>query len=174
MIVERVESHALPARTLDEVGALCTEAYAEDFSRYFSDIGPGVHLLGRNERGLVAHAMWVTRDLHAEGLGPLRTAYVEAVATRVGEQRRGFGTQLLRRLAEEIQSFDVGALSPTDPAFYERLGWENWRGPLFVRTTSGVDASPDEAVMILRLPATPREINLDGTLSVDWRPGEVW
>jgi len=34
-------------------------------------------------------------------------------------------------------------------------------------------ATPDEEVMVLRLPGSPL-LDLDASLAVDWRPGEVW
>jgi hypothetical protein len=79
----------------------------------------------------------------------------------------------MRRLQESIVDFDIGALSPADYGIYTRLGWELWRGPLFTRTDNGLLATPDEEVMIFRLPRTPA-LDLDARLSVEWRSGEVW
>jgi aminoglycoside 2'-N-acetyltransferase I len=56
---------------------------------------------------------------------------------------------------------------------YARLGWELWRGPLFVRTDAGLMPTPDEEVMILRLPRTT-PLDLDSPLSAEWREGELW
>jgi aminoglycoside 2'-N-acetyltransferase I len=65
-------------------------------------------------------------------------------------------------------------LSPFNVKFYERLGWELWRGPLFIRTEKGLIPSPtDEEVMIFRLPETP-DLDLTAPLSVEWREGEAW
>jgi aminoglycoside 2'-N-acetyltransferase I len=171
---EVVASEHLPSATLREVIALCTEAYGEEFSSYLRDIGPGVHVLGRVDGELVTHAMWVTRWLQPGGRPALRTAYVEAVATRPSHQGRGLASAALRRIAGEIEDHDLGALAPSDPAFYARLGWQSWRGPLFIRTKDGQQATPDECVMILRLPRTPAELDLDGSLSAEWRRGELW
>ena len=76
-------------------------------------------------------------------------------------------------LAGAITAYDIAALSPSDPAFYARLGWELWRGPLAVATDAGITPTPDEEVMILRLPKTP-PLDLHGTLVAPWRPGDVW
>jgi aminoglycoside 2'-N-acetyltransferase I len=82
---------------------------------------------------------------------------------------------LLRALVPLLADYDVGALSPSDPAFYERLGWELWRGPLSVRTATGLEASDsEEQAMILRLPRTPEALDLTAPLSVEWRPGDAW
>jgi len=174
MDIERIPTPDLPRPVARELRALCAETYGEDLDGYFADIGPGVHLLGRVEGRLVSHLMWVTRTLYLDDRAPLRTAYVELVATRVEDQGRGHASALMRRLADEIRGFELGALSPTVPSFYARLGWESWRGPLAVRTDAGLDPSPDEHLMVLRLPGTPQALDLDAPLTVDWRPGEVW
>lgn len=82
----------------------------------------------------------------------LRTAFVEAVATAPEHQGKGFASAVLRELATHITSYDLGALSPSEAAFYERLGWELWRGPLGIRTEHGLKPTPGEEAMILRLP----------------------
>jgi aminoglycoside 2'-N-acetyltransferase I len=79
----------------------------------------------------------------------------------------------MRHLAEQILDFDLGGLSPSDPGFYARMGWESWRGPLAIRSAEGLLATPGEDVMILRLPRTP-PLDLDSSLSAEWRSGELW
>jgi aminoglycoside 2'-N-acetyltransferase I len=171
--LEVVPTDALSASDLDEVRALCSDAYREDFTRTFDQLGPGWHVMGRREGILVSHAMWVTRLLQPTSLEPLRTAYVEAVATEPAYQRRGYATAVLRRLAEEVQDFDLAALSPSEEGFYGRLGWELWRGPLLIRRGRVLEATPDDQVMVLRLPRTPG-LDLDEPLSAEWRRGELW
>lgn len=173
LTIERSETSSLSPQLLAEVRSLCEEAYGQDLARYFADIGPGVHLLGWQGSALVSHVMWVERALYPAGVAPLQAAYVELVATRVAAQRRGFASELMRRLAHEIRSYPLGALSPSDPAFYERLGWEQWRGALFVRRSARITATPDEAVMVLPLRAS-QALDLAAPLGIDWRPGEVW
>jgi len=154
---------------------LCNAAYEEEMSPYLSDIGPGLHALGTVDGALVSHALLVERWLESPALPLMRTSYVELVATHPDRQRRGYGSQLMRALEPRMAPCVIGALSPSDPAFYARLGWELWRGPLAVRTAAGVEPSPpDEEVMVLRLPETPAALDLDAPLSIEWRPGEVW
>lgn len=174
LTIEVIDSKAIPESTLHEIRDLCTEAYVEDFSHAFELLGPGVHVTGRLDGRIVAHAMWVNRSLQAGTSAPLNAAYVEAVATRPAFQRRGFGTEVMRQLANQIHGYELGALSPSDERFYARLGWEAWRGPLFIRATTGLEATPDEAVMILRLEKTPVDLDLESSLSAEWRPGELW
>ena len=73
----------------------------------------------------------------------------------------------MRRVATEIAGFELGALSTGIPAFYERLGWERWRGPIAIPTR------PQDSAMVLRLPGTP-ELDLNAPMSPEWRPGEPW
>ena len=174
LAIDVIESKTIPESIRKEIRDLCTEAYAEDFSDAFELLGPGVHIIGRLNDRIVSHAMWVDRALRIGNGATLHAAYVEAVATRPAFQRRGFGTELLRRLANEIRDYDLGALSPSDERYYARLGWEPWRGPLFIRTATGLEATPDEGVMILRLEKTPADLDLDSSLSAEWRRGELW
>lgn len=172
--IERVRTGSVAPRVLEQVLALCREAYGEDLSQYLADVGPGVHLIGWHGPALVSHLMWVDRALHVDGMqDPLRAAYVELVATRTRDLRHGYATKLMQRLTLEIQAYDVGALSPGETTLYQRLGWEKWRGPLSVRAGSDITPTPDEEVLVLLLPGSPA-LDLDRPLSVDWRPGEVW
>ncbi len=174
MHVEIVESAALTTSQRDAVVTLCTEAYEEPFAAYLADIGPGVHLLGTVDGRLVSHVMWVPRVLYLDGGQVLHAAYVEAVATLPGSQGNGYATRLMRAVPALIDSFQLGALSPSDEAWYARLGWELWRGPLSVRERDTVVNTPEEEIMILRLPRTPSSLNVRAPLACDWRPGEVW
>ena len=121
---------------------------------------------------LASHALWIERRLHLRG-GTLCAAFVEAVATEPAFQRRGFATSALRALAGAIAGYDVGALSPSDVGFYQRLDWERWRGPLWAIRDDLWVRQFDETAMILRTGATP-PLDLDADLAVDWREGEVW
>ena len=164
------------ALTADEragIVALCDAAFGEPFAHLFDEFPGSVHVLGVREGAIVSHAAWVTRWLQAGDRPPLRTAYVEAVATEPARQRRGYATAVMRELQRRIADFDLGALSPSDPAFYAPLGWEAWRGPLAIRTGDGLLPTPDEGVMILRLPRTP-PLALDARLTAEWRRGELW
>ncbi len=104
----------------------------------------------------------------------MRTAYIEATATEKMYRTRGYAATVMNRVAEVIQDFELGVLSPFSVAYYERLGWELWHGPLFIRTGEGLMRTPrDGDVMILRLPHTPF-LDLYAPLSAEWREGELW
>ncbi|MDW8316885.1 MAG: GNAT family N-acetyltransferase [Anaerolineae bacterium] len=154
--------------------ALCSLAYEEDMEPVLRTFADPTHVLGFCDGLLVSHALWITRFLQPGHLPPLRTAYVEAVATHPAWRRRGFAVAVMRRLVAEVQDFDLAALSPADGSYYARLGWEAWQGPLFIRTQEGLQPSPDdEEVMIFRLPRTP-PLDLTQPLSAEWREGELW
>lgn len=172
--VIQIDGEALSPNERAEIIRFCTEVYEEDFSDFF-EIMPGTtHLLGRIDERLVSHLAWVTRWLQPTGVRLLETAYIEAVATAPAYQGRGYASLLLREVVERIQRFDIGALSPSDAKFYERLGWELWRGRLGIRTLQGIESTPeDEEVMIMRLGKTP-ELDLKAFLTAEWRKGELW
>ena len=174
-----VTADALDQDARREIIRLCEAAYGEDFSRWFDELPGSVHVRARDEhRALVSHAAWVTRWLQPAGHPILRTAYVEAVATAPAHQRQGHATTVLRRLGDLIRtdpSWQLAALSPSDPAFYARLQWELWCGPLAIRRGQDVEpTSDDEQVMILRLPATPATLVTTSLLTAEWRVGELW
>ncbi len=158
-----------------QILALCTDAYEEDFGFELSLLSRATHVLLRRDGELVAHTAWVTRELRAANLAaPLRAAYVEAVAAPTALQGQGLGSRVLAALPPLLGDVDIAALSPSEPAFYRRQGWASWRGPLAYRHDGRLIATPDEDVMILRLPRTPATLDLDAALDTDWRPGDVW
>ena len=171
--IERVSGPRMGTETREALLTLCDAAYGEPLRGYLGDIGPGEHLLGRCDGVLVSHVMWVARRLQPTGMAPLRTAYVELVATAPEAQRRGYASRLLEAVPALVAEYELAALSPATEGLYTRLGWRFWRGPLSIRTGAGLVPTPDEQIMFLRLPRTPP---LDDTLplSAEWRLGEAW
>ncbi|HEY0735134.1 MAG TPA: GNAT family N-acetyltransferase [Herpetosiphonaceae bacterium] len=173
--VEVVLTTTLDAAQRAAIVRLCTAAFAQDFGALF-DLVPvtASHMLVRLDDILIGHTAWMPRWLQPGEQPPLRTAYVDAVATLPAYQGRGIGSAMMQRLADQIQDYELGGLATSRVAFYERLGWELWRGPLSARTSQGSQRTPNEQVMILRLPKTPPHLDLDLPLSVEWRAGSVW
>ncbi len=178
--VRRVPSAGLAAADVAALGELLRAAFAGHAHGGFTDddwhhaLG-GLHFLAHDRETLVAHAAVVERALHVAGV-PLRTGYVEAVATLPGRQRQGFGSAVMRAADEYIAAtFELGALGTGSHGFYERLGWRTWRGPTFVRTEHGLERSADEDgyIMVLATAASPA-LDLDAPISCDWRPGDSW
>ena len=208
--IEIVARAGLPEAHLARVAALCARAYEEELDAALAALADATHVLGWDDWAapatLVSHLCWVPRTLAyvppggapparwpgeggiapaagaPAGAVPLRTAYVELVATEPARQGLGHATALLRAAAAAIAgdpaAYALGALSPSDPAFYERLGWESWRGPLLAAGPDGrVAPTPDEEVMILRLPRTGDAVaalDVARPLVAPWRSGEVW
>ena len=169
---------------IDVIRQLMWAAFADDAHGRFSEddwehaLG-GTHFVlvldvqGRSE--IVAHASVVERELHVAER-PIRTGYVEAVATAPDYQRRGHGATVMRAVNSYIDaSFKLGALGTGSHAFYQRLGWRTWRGPSYVRTATGLEATPDEDGYIMVLPTrSSPPLDLDAPISCDWRRGDVW
>ena len=171
--VEVLHADQLVPEHLAEIHALCNRAYDADLEPLFHTFADATHVIGRWGSAIVSHAMWVTRWLQPSNHPPLRTAYVEMVATEPQFQRRGFASAVMRRLASAIRDFDLGGLCPAEPMLYTKLGWVFWQGPLFIRTPDGLLSTPEQQIMILRLPkALPLDLALP--LSAEWREGELW
>jgi aminoglycoside 2'-N-acetyltransferase I len=132
-----VNSVSLSKEKQSEIISFCNRAFGEDLKPFFGPYNQATHILEYHSQTLVSHAMWLTRWLQVGTNKVMRTIYVEMVATEKSHRARGYGTAVMERVAEEIQDFDLGALSPFSVAFYERPGWELWRGPLFIRTDGG-------------------------------------
>jgi RimJ/RimL family protein N-acetyltransferase/predicted N-acetyltransferase YhbS len=153
-------------------GTVPDEAFTEDDWQHA--LG-GVHFVLEPGAEIVAHAAVVERELHVDGR-PLRTGYVEAVATAPARQRRGLGSILMRDVAGFIRhGYELGALGTGSQGFYERLGWLTWKGPTYVRAADGLRPTPEDDgyVLVLPTPSTPR-LDLTAPISCDWRPGDVW
>jgi aminoglycoside 2'-N-acetyltransferase I len=135
----------------------------------------GRHWIAEVDGDIVSHASVVERPIQVDGR-PLRTGYLEAVATLPRFENQGIGSLVVAGATEYVRAaFDFGALSTGRPAFYERLGWERWRGSTFVRTAAGLERTEedDDGILVLRTPTTP-PIDLAAPISCDWRSGDVW
>jgi aminoglycoside 2'-N-acetyltransferase I len=162
-----------PAEVRAEIVALCSAAFDTDYAAFIASFGRVTYVIAQVDSHIVSVAMWCDRWLQPEGLPLLRTAYVEGVATDPAYRGRGIASAVMRRIAQEIRDYDLGALGPSDVGWYARLGWEMWRGPMFMRTEGGLVATSECEVMILRLPNTPL-LDLDAAISCEWRELEVW
>ena len=175
--VRRIVSADLAPTELAQLGDLFAACWPSDgFSPDDLDhaLG-GVHWVAEADGRVVAHASVVERVLEADGR-PMRTGYVEAVATLAAWRHRGIATRLMDLAGAHIRAtFELGALSTDVHGLYERLGWERWRGPTFVRTAGGALRTDDEddGIMILRTPRTP-PLSPAEALSCEWRAGDAW
>ena len=166
----------VPERRLVEVRALLDQAFDDRFTEddWAHTLG-GTHVVVSDGGTVVAHAAVVPRLLEV-GDVPVPTGYVEGVATAPAWEGRGLGSRAMSALAAVIQrDFDLGALSTGRHRFYERLGWERWRGPTYVRHPSAVrrSAEEDDGVMVLRF-GPSLELDLTAPLTCPARPGDDW
>jgi aminoglycoside 2'-N-acetyltransferase I len=177
--IRRVAAANLAEAETSAVRQLLRAAFADDGEGFTDEdwehtLG-GTHFLLEEGADVVSCASVVQRAVQVDGQ-PLRTGYVEAVATRVDVQGRGHGTRLMRDVNEFLRAtYQLGALSTGSPGFYARLGWEPWLGSTAVRTEGGLLPTPDDdgGIMVLPTRSTPR-LDRRATISCEWRPGDVW
>lgn len=183
-VVRLVSTADAPAGLLGEIRALLVAAFDGDDSDHdeggFSEedwqhtLG-GWHVVVTEDGAVLAHAAVVERDLHVGGRS-VRAGYLEGVATRPGRRHEGHGSLAAAEAGRLIgDRFVLGALSTGRHGFYERLGWERWQGPTFVRRGATVvrTEEEDDGIMVLRT-GNGRNIDLTATLSCDERNGDDW
>lgn len=165
--VQRTSDVDVPTR--NAIVRMCSDAHGVDFDELFTRHLPpdGHHVVATINHDVVGHAVITTRWLQYNNGPPMRTAYIDAVATSPSLQGQGIASAVMRRVAQLASDDHVLACLETDrPGFYARLGWEPWRGPLAGRGTDGLVPTPHQTgIMILRLPHTP-PLAVDGTLTI--------
>ncbi len=178
--LRRLATGDLGAAEIVAIRELLVAAFGTDDDERFTDddwdhsIG-GVHFVLDVAGEIVTHASVVEREIQIAG-HPLRTGYVEAVATAPAHQGAGFGRTVMRDVTTYIRDhFELGALGTGSHGFYERLGWQTWAGPTFVRTAAGPRRTHAEDGYILVLPtSTSPPLDTAAPISCEWRPGDVW
>jgi GNAT superfamily N-acetyltransferase len=165
---------------LDELRAWLKVAYDDGLWRPepWEEIGPGPHVVAEDDDGsLLAHACvaWVPVTI---GDTTLHAGYLEDVATREDVRGRGYGTAVVTATHALIRAeAAIGFLATGSQSFYERLGWERWRGRSSVIERDGTRTpTPDEdgSLMALRFPGTP-DVSVDQPVSRPRRdPDEAW
>jgi aminoglycoside 2'-N-acetyltransferase I len=171
-----VTSDELTDDDLVQMRALFAAAWSGGFSGTdWEHTFGGHHVLRLVDGELVSHGAVAGRTLWLGGR-PLRVGYLEAVATWPERQGLGHASAVVEELDRIVRDgFELGGLSTGRSAFYERLGWRLWRGPLAVRTSDGDVPTPFEGGAVLVLP-TPRvpDPDLDAVLVCDERSGDDW
>lgn len=177
--LRRLATSDLSSQDIAALRTLLWAAFASDGDGFAEEdwdhARGGVHVIRDLDGEIVAHAAIVERDIRVGGQ-PLRTGYVEAVATAPGHQGRGHGTAVMEVVGKLIRDgYELGVLGTGSHHFYERLGWSTWAGPSFVRTPDGDRATPDEdgSILVLRTPLTP-PLDPRAQISCEWRSGDVW
>ena len=136
----------------------------------------GLHVLARSGGLIVGHAAVVPREI-VVGERPFAAGYVEGVAVLPARQRTGVGSAVMGLLMTELRAHhELGVLSTGRArGFYQRLGWERWRGPSYVLTASGPlrTAEDDDGLMALRF-GPSAGVDLTTAITCHERPGDVW
>ena len=164
---------------LAEVRALCDAAWTVTAERFddgdWRSAQGGMHFILSDRGRMVSHASVVERVLELDGR-PLRTGYVEAVATLPDRQGEGLGTVVVRNVTAYIdQAYELGALCTGVVPFYERLGWQLCPGRSAVRQAGSLTMTPEEdGTVCVRYPGATPAVGPESVLACDWRPGEVW
>ena len=176
-VVDVLPTAELSAADRQALRRLLDVAFAGDFSdEDWAHALGGWHALIREGGALQAHASVVARRIDV-GARAYRAGYVEAVAVEPGMQKQGLGSAVMRAASRIIRArFEIGVLSSGEWGFYERLGWERWRGPTWVRGGDGrAVRSPDDddGVMVLRGPAS-RDLDLSAAITCEARDGDSW
>src|SRR4051812_43212476 len=167
----------LDASTLAAARALMYEVFEGEMTEHdWEHALGGIHAIAYEDGQLVGHASVIQRRL-VHGGRALRAGYVEGVGVLAAHRRRGVGAALMAPLERAIRNaYDLGALGATDEAIalYAGRGWQRWRGEARALTPDGVVRTPDEegAIYVLANPDTP--LDLDASLTCDWRDGDVW
>jgi aminoglycoside 2'-N-acetyltransferase I len=167
---------AAPDALLEELHGLLEMAFHGGFDEHdWRHVLGGWHAIAFSDGVAVAHAAVVSRTLEIGGHG-YRCGYVEGVATAPDRQGRGLGSAVMQALVTVLhETFEIGALSTSRPTFYERLGWERWQGPSYVRTAAGLvrTAEEDDGIMVLRF-GPSRGIELTAPIACEQREGDDW
>jgi aminoglycoside 2'-N-acetyltransferase I len=174
--VTRYPTMHAPRGRLAEIRHVLDTAFAGDFTDadWEHALG-GTHAVISDLGRVVAHAAVVPRTIWV-GERELPAGYVEAVGTDPSVQGTGLGSLLMETVAAELrEKYELGALSTGAPAFFERLGWERWQGPTFVRRGAERIRTPDEddGVMVLRF-GPSATVDLTEPIACETRPGDDW
>ena len=174
-IVETTSAEASTDLTI-KMRCLLVAAFDGEFSEedWHNTLG-GWHVAVMEDDVVLAHAAVVPRILQVAD-EPFNAGYVEGVATAPDQQGNGFGSLAMTHISRILRTrFQMGGLSTGSHGFYERLGWERWRGPTFVREGRRLIRTPedDDGVMVLRFGRSDN-IDLAVSLSCESRRGDAW
>ncbi len=176
MEVRRFMSSEAANSDLDTIRNLVDRAFDGGFTDedWEHSVG-GWHVVAVEQGTIVAHASLVRRLIDV-GEKRFDTGYVEAVGVTPSGQGQGLGTAVMGSITELIASHhELGALSTGEHHFYERLGWERWQGPTYVRARGQRirTAEEDDGIMVLRV-GPSLDLDLNSPISCERRIGDDW
>ena len=136
----------------------------------------GTHAMIHDGEQVLAHASVVARTITV-ATRQVRVGYVEGVGVAPAIHGQGLGSAVIVAINGVIRDrFELGMLSTGEPQFYERLGWERWRGPTWTLHQDGRrerTADEDDGIMAYR---TERSKDLDASAAItcEHRAGDCW
>ena len=159
--IRRLASAELGAAEIAEIRQLLSAAFGDDPEERFED-ADWEHALG---------GVHIVVDDRRRDRGPRRGRRARAPRRRATDpdglrggrrdgarstRRRASGRARWRSSGRSSRPTTSSARSaPGSHHFYERLGWETWRGPAFVRTPDGDRRTPEDEGYILVLRTGP-------------------
>lgn len=165
-----------PPQLLAEIHDLLLDAFEDGFApEDWEHTAGGWRVVVLDGEVPVSHAAVVPRSLEVGPRG-IHAGYVEGVATAPTRRGEGLGATAMAEAGALVRDrFEMGALSTPVPGFYERLGWERWLGPTFVREGDTLRRTPDEdaGIMVLRF-GTSGDIDLKAPIVCEARSGDDW
>jgi aminoglycoside 2'-N-acetyltransferase I len=166
----------LPAGVLETVREFTFAAFGDRFDEHDWDHTYGGHRVVVFDGAVpVSAAAVVARELVVGGTA-YSAGYVEGVATAPGHDGQGLGSAVMATVGDLVRNrYEIGALSTSRHTFYERLGWERWRGPTYVRHDDRLERTPDDddGVLVLRC-ANTQALDLTASISCEARAGDDW
>ena len=173
MVTRLVHTAQLDGVTLTAARDLMDVAFDGGFSDedWEHSLG-GMHALVVDDDVLVAHGSLVARRFLHRGRS-LRCGYVEGVAVRPDRQGAGLGHRVMELLETLSPAYDLLALSASDAGAALYASTAAGRGGRAAPRSSrreGVVRTPEDdgGVWVLGCP------DVEGELTCDWRPGDVW
>ena len=134
MIINQVNE--VSSKTESSIRALLDLAYEGDFSpEDWEHTFGGQYFIGFLDETVIAHGSVVPRNMFIDGKS-LTVGYVEAIAVLPSHWRQGFGTQLMHQITRFCQdNYELSMLSTDENQFYKGLGWKQFQGESFARTS---------------------------------------
>jgi aminoglycoside 2'-N-acetyltransferase I len=165
----------LDSATRSQIRDLLDVAFGGVSDDTYENVLGGMHTLVYCGSELVGHASVVPRRM-LHGGRALRTGYIEGVAVRADQRRRGHGGTMMAALEWYVRSgYDLGALGASEDGsrLYSARGWQRWQGPLSTLTPDGIISTADKEGWIYVLQGSV-PLDLSAELTCDWRHGSVW
>ena len=175
--VVQLRSEEIDAQTRASLRKLLWAAFdgftEDDWAHGFG----GIHVVVLDGARAVGHAAVVPRRIHFRG-GVIDGGYVEGVAVDANHRGAGIGTAIMREVSQIVSDvYPLCLLSTHAHEFYERIGWERWRGPSFVVAAGQWRRTVEEdgGIMLLRRPdGLALRVDLQSEVAVDERAGDDW